>query len=125
MEAPGTNFEPVSLGNVADGELERQFMECINKVVEAFNEPAEYEPSGNMLKCSVSLGVTFQKHLETGAVLVAVSAAFKPPKRRAAVRAAFISNGVVLVEDAEQLGLLEAPSNVTPIEAAAQSGDED
>ncbi|MGB5812044.1 MAG: hypothetical protein WBG86_16025 [Polyangiales bacterium] len=123
MAGPGTEFQACDLGNVADGELERQFSECLHKVIDAFNEPSEYEASGHMLKAGISLNVTFSKHLETGAVLVAVNAGFKPPRRRAAVRAAFIQGDTMMVEDAVQLGLnVPTLTNVTPIDRA--EGDE-
>jgi len=125
MAGSGTEFEPVNLGNVGEGELERQFAECIHQVIAAFEEPHEYEPSGRSIKAKVKLDVEFSLHLETGAVLVGVRANFVPPKRRAALRAAFIKDGVVLVEDVEQLQLLDAgDNNVTPISAAGVTVEE-
>jgi hypothetical protein len=125
MVGNGTEFEPVTLGNVGEGELERQFSECVNSVVEAFDELQEYEPTSHQIKCKVQMTVEFTKNLETGAVLVGVRASYTPPKRRLALRAAFIKDGVVLVEDAEQLGLLDDPeSNVRPISSAGTAIEE-
>jgi hypothetical protein len=118
-------FEAVSLANVADGELDRQFGECVTQVIEAFDEPFEYEPSGHQIKCKVAMVVEFSKSLETGAVLVGVRAAFTPPKRRAAMRAAFVRDGEILVEQAMQGTLLDSQSNVTNITKAADGGGDE
>ncbi len=123
MAEKGTDFEPVTLTNVAEGELERQFAECLNDVITAFEEQYEYEPSANTIRARVDMTVEFQKNLETGGVLVGVRAKYTAPKRRAAMRAAFIQNGTVLVESAEQMALPTEASNVTPITKSEETND--
>jgi len=125
MAESDDGFETVSLANVADGELDRQFTECVTQVIEAFDEPFEYEPAGHLIKCKVAMLVEFSKSLETGAVLVGVRAAFTPPKRRAAMRAAFVRDGQILVEQAMQGTLLDSQSNVTNITKAVEGGGDE
>lgn len=128
MKDDRDGFEPVSLANVADGELDRQFAECVSQVIAAFDEPFEYEPTGHTIKCKVPMIVEFSKSLETGAVLVGVRASFTPPKRRAAMRAAFVRDGEILVEQAMQGSLLESvesQGNVTNITKAAEGGGDE
>ena len=128
MKDDRDGFEPVNLANVADGELDRQFSECVTQAIEAFDEPFEYEPTGHNIKCKVAMVVEFSKSLETGAVLVGVRAAFTPPKRRAAMRAAFVRDGEILVEQAQQGSLLnpgESQGNVTNITKAAEGGGDE
>lgn len=118
----GTNFVEMNLGNVADGELETQFLEELEKVVEARANLPAYEPKGSTISCSIRCDVEFRFDLETGAVLVATSANFKPPKRKKVTRAAFMRDGRTLVEDAVQIGLLDEPNNVRPISAVEKEG---
>ena len=118
MADNGTEFEPVTLSNVAEGELERQFQECLIQVMAALEEAYEYEPTGHMIKAKIPMVVEFSKSLETGVMLIGVRASYTPPKRKAALRAAFLKDGAILVEQAEQIGFLERgeqQGNVLPI----------
>lgn len=110
----GIEFEGLTLGNVADGELEAQFQDMVAKVVETFEEPELYEHTGGAMKCAVVMEAVFSRHAETGVVHVGVRAGFKSAKRREALRAAWVREGGVLVEKAVQENLFK-DKNVTPI----------
>ncbi len=119
----GIEFEGVTLTNVAEGELEREFQEVLPEVLGAFAEPEMYEHTSGVMICKVPLEITFTRQAETGVVIVGVRAAFKPPKRREIVRAAFMRDGVMLVEHAQQQEL-PLETNVTAIGAANENGGE-
>ena len=124
----GIEFEGVTLENIAEGELEREFQDVLPEVVAAFCEPEQFEHTNGIMTCKVPLELTFTRHAETGTVHVGVRAGFKPPKRREIVRAAFVRDGVILVEQAQQEEL-PMETNVTRLRAAngadsAQDDDE-
>lgn len=104
--------EPIELGNICEGNLERQFAQCVDQVIEALNQPEEYEPTSHSIKCKIKMEVVFTLTLDSRSLLIDASAAFVPPKRLGAIRSGFIDSGVVLVEKAEQL---KFPDNVTPL----------
>ena len=118
----GIEFEGLTLSNVAEGELEKEFQEVLPNVVAAFAEPELYEHTAGVMICKTPLELVYMRHAETGTVHVSVRAAFKPPKRREIVRAAWVREGAVLVEKAKQLEL-PTEMNVTKIRQAADEGD--
>lgn len=121
-DGPGTDFVEMTLGNVADGELQTQFLEELQKVMDVKGMLHAYRAAGNTVSCKITMDAEFTFHLETGAILVSTTANFKPPKRKGVARAVFMRDGVTLVEDAIQQSLLD-DGNVRSIESA-KNGDE-
>lgn len=120
----GTEYIEINLGNVSDGELERQFCEEVAKVMDVKANLHEYAEKGSTVSCKVTMECEFVFHIETGAILVSTSANFKAPKRRGITRAVFMRDGQTLVENAVQQNLLDT-SNVTQIESAKEGTNND
>ncbi len=118
-DAPGMNYVEMNLGNVADGELEAQFNEELQKIMDVRAHLEAYKLKGKIVACSIRLDVDFFFDLETGATVVETAANFRPPKRKTVARSAFMRDGITYVEDAVQMTL---PDNVRDI---AQEGTND
>lgn len=117
----GVPIEEAKLGNIAGGELEEQFADCMGQVVEAFGDLSRWQEKGKFVSCKVTMTAEFHQHLESGTTLCAVSAAFKPPGRKKHARQIFIRHGVPLVEAADQMELPELSDNVTPIDGTKET----
>ena len=98
MPEIGMKVEGMTLGNVCDGDVETQFQDCLEKVVEFFHEPEKYEHVKDLLTVAIKIEVNLYRDSETGSISVYGAANAKPPKRQGKLRAAFVENGVVLVQ---------------------------
>lgn len=117
MGEPGMKIAGATLANLAEGKLEEQFQDTLAKVAEVHAESVRgdmYEITGNAIVCKVRMDVEFVLDIESRAVSVGVRAGFIPPKRKMSVRAAFVRDGVVLVEETRQEAL-PLKDNVAPI----------
>ena len=115
-EAVGLPVIRMTLGNVADGELAAQFEECLEQALGYFAEPERYvHDKDENLKVTIALDVTLIRNGLSRLFLVQATANTKPPKRKGELRGAFVKDGKVLVQPAEQPSLMPRPENVTPI----------
>lgn len=107
-------FEPLSLSNIGEGKLEKQFQEAVDQAYAVFAESTEgdrYETGANKsLRCSVDMQVTLELDLDTRTLTVGSRVSkFSPPKRKEIKRQGFMRSGAVLVESASQADLGLAP----------------
>ena len=101
-------LDPLSLSNVCDGEMERQFQENILPELAAAFEVANdgvipWELSGGRATCKVKVSLEFIHSFETGITAVKGGVDITLPKRKKTARPVMIRDGAVFTERSLQV----------------------
>jgi len=100
-------FEGMSLSNVGDGALERQFQDALAEIAgDIFSRPDQWEAKKKAVTATVKLEVEVSLDVETMQKFYACTSSLSRPKRKKVLGAAFIRDGVVLVEPDRQTNLV-------------------
>lgn len=103
-------FEEMTLLNAGQGALQERFQECLAEVIAIFDEAHVYEQSKGRIKATITATVEITYDMDSRTRIIEVGCELKKPRRRTVSEAAYVRDGVMLVQpEVEQQKLFPMP----------------